>query len=540
MVLQARTTSRRLPAKVLLPLGGGATAILCAKRLGNTGCEVVLATSAEESDNTLARCAASAGIRVFRGSLNDVMSRFVDATSDLTDHDIVVRATADNPLPDGAFVDALVERFQQMDLDYVGTNSPSDGLPYGASAEVLSVGALRLRDRLSTSSHEREHVTPMLRTGERARLLRERDLVQGNYAHLRCTIDTLDDYLHMAAIFDGIADPVRVPWVELLEDLPANKLSGTEAERLTAIVPARGALCLGTAQLGIEYGIANSAGLPSERAARSIIELALAEGISIFDTARSYGAAECRLGSVLGESGAESGRVITKLSPLTALSEKSTGSVVINAIEASVFRSCHALRRRKLDVLMFHRSEDMTRWGGIAMAHVEKLTADGVVGAIGVSVYSPDEAVRCMEDVRITHLQIPFNLLDRRWTEDEFLSALKRRPDLSVHARSIFLQGLLVSDAEKWPQWVVARDDIVARIGELCDRMHCESRAALCIAYVRAFPWVSTLVVGVDSREQLEQLLLFSNRPALSEVEICQVHDALTDIPNKLLDPRLW
>jgi spore coat polysaccharide biosynthesis protein SpsF (cytidylyltransferase family) len=211
-----------------LPLGGVPLAILCAKRLANTGREVVLATSVHQTDDTLAWRAAAAGIEVDRGSLDDVLSRFVVALKDLSDNDIVIRATADNPLPDGRFVDSLLEIFLQQHLSYLGTNSPSDGLPHGLSAEVCIVSALRQRANSAPTPSEREHVTPALRQHSAgSRLLGAQALIPGNYADLHCSVDTLDDYLHMARIFDSCDDPIGTPWQDFLGMLPSTQ-SGTQ------------------------------------------------------------------------------------------------------------------------------------------------------------------------------------------------------------------------------------------------------------------------------------------------------------------------
>ena len=119
VVLQARTTSSRLPAKVLLPLGGMPLAILCAKRLGSSGREVILATSNSASDDFLAATATQAGVRVLRGSLDDILDRFLYCTSDLKDDDLVVRATADNPFPDGNFIEQLISAFEKSGQNYL-------------------------------------------------------------------------------------------------------------------------------------------------------------------------------------------------------------------------------------------------------------------------------------------------------------------------------------------------------------------------------------------------------------------------------------
>jgi spore coat polysaccharide biosynthesis protein SpsF (cytidylyltransferase family)/aryl-alcohol dehydrogenase-like predicted oxidoreductase len=541
VILQARTSSRRLPAKVLLPLGGLPLAILCAKRLGNTGRQVVLATSVDETDDPLAWRAASAGIKVCRATLDDVLTRFVVATKDLSDNDIVVRATADNPLPDGGLVDALVEHFLQHDLAYLGTNSLSDGLPYGLSAEVCVLGALRQRANVASTSFEREHVTSALRENSPASRLLEPQLLQsGNYAHLSCSVDTLADYLHMARLFDHCDDPVAAPWQEFMNKLRSAQ-TGATIDTDAKEAPKRiGVITLGTAQLGTSYGIANKRGLPSDRDARAIIECALSSGISSFDTARSYGCAESRLGAMLSLESANDHCVITKLAPMTDLQQRASAAEVVKAVEASVFHSCYALQRRNLDVVMFHRADDMFLASGAGLDHLASLAAQGVVREIGASVYSPDEAIRCLADERIGHIQIPFNLLDRRWTSAALSRFFRRRPNLRIHARSVFLQGLLVSDASVWPRWIASSAEIVRRVSELSTRFKRHGPADLCMAYVRAFPWVTTLVLGVDTRSQLEQLMEYAREPALSVDEVDGVQQSLRDIPDRVLDPRKW
>ncbi len=541
IILQARTTSRRLPAKVLLPIGGFPLAILCAKRLQNTGREVVLATSQDETDDTLWRLAEHAGVRVCRGCLDDVLGRFLTCAQDLADDDVIIRATADNPLPDGGFVDLLVEKFLQQDLAYLGTNSPTDGLPYGLSGEVFTVGALREAADVAETRFDREHVTPVLRqrTGS-AWLIGPGQIAEGDHSQLRCTVDTLEDFLSMAGIFASCADPIAAPWRSLLDRLPRVRPDRDRRAATGSRGHAAGAIMLGTAQLGMPYGIANRSGYPSDDEARSILDLALASGVTYFDTARSYGNSEARIGSALGRHSGGDVCVVTKLEPLSDLTDNATAPEIVRALEASVFRSCHALRRRQLDVLMFHRSADMVRWHGAAMEHLERLAEQGTIGEIGVSVYSPEEAIQCIADTRIKHLQMPFNLLDSRWTSEAFRNAVGRRPDLKVHARSVFLQGLLISGAAIWPEWATSSRSIIDRIARLCAALGRRDPSDLCMAYIRAFPWVTTLVLGVERRDQLIPLLENARERPLSASEVKEVQAAFLDVPKRLLNPAEW
>ncbi len=541
VVLQARTTSGRLPAKVLLPMAGVPLAVLCALRLSSTGLEVVLATSSEDTDDLLSLTAQKWGVQVVRGSLQDVLNRFVSSVDDLADSDLVVRTTADNPLPDGRFVDALLGLFRTTQRSYLGTSSPADGLPYGLSAEVFSVGALRQVARTSSDASDREHVTSSLRKQAGADgVVRGDCFIPGDLSHLRATVDTLEDYLAMAAVFADVDQPTTLEWRAFLSRLPTTKGPGNRVPLIYRGDEAYGAFMLGTAQLGSDYGVTNRSGRPSDAEAAEIVTLAVRSGITHFDTARAYGDAEVRIGQLLSCVDGPRPKVVTKLLGLDALPDDASVREVCSAVDASVYGSCRDLRSQQLDVLMFHRSADMHRWNGAAVARLDEHRTQGVIGALGASVYSPDEAVRCVADRRLTHLQIPFNLIDSRWLAGDFVHALSRRPDIRVHVRSVFLQGLLINGAESWPDWFDGRHQVVDQIKSLAVIVRRKSAADLCLAYVRSFPWITTLVMGVETTSQLEELISLFAEPILDEDQVHLIQARFADIPERLLMPSQW
>ena len=161
-ILQARTSSSRLPRKALLPLAGYPVSVLAALRAGNRGMPVVVATSDDRSDDELADVLRSHNLTTFRGPLEDVLGRYHLASVDLDDRDTIVRLTGDNVLPDGDFVQELAAAFAPSGLEYVATESLKGGLPYGLGAEAFTVGALRKAHRAATSRHDREHVGPWI------------------------------------------------------------------------------------------------------------------------------------------------------------------------------------------------------------------------------------------------------------------------------------------------------------------------------------------------------------------------------------------
>src|SRR5579872_1322878 len=116
--MQARTSSSRLPAKALLRVAGYPSAVLAALRAANQQHETIFATSDDPSDDELVRQACAQGLSVFRGPLNDVLSRYHLATAGYPDDCVVIRLTADNLLPDGRFVDELAKAFVPSGAEY--------------------------------------------------------------------------------------------------------------------------------------------------------------------------------------------------------------------------------------------------------------------------------------------------------------------------------------------------------------------------------------------------------------------------------------
>lgn len=516
-------------------------AVLCARRLGSSGHNVVLATSNSTSDDLLVRIAEKAGINVFRGSLTNVLDRFVQCIADLDNDDIVVRATADNPLPNGAFVEALLQRFYESSGVYLGTSWPDDGLPYGVGAEVMTVGALRRASVNTDQPYDCEHVTPWLcRQAGESGCARPGWFLNEDFSHLRATIDTLDDYMEMASAFNDIQEPVLLDWKVLIPKLPEGERSLKRIPIVWRGEESYSSVTLGTAQFGMNYGVANRTGQPNDADTAAMLAMAISGGVTHLDTARAYGDSESRIGQLLPSSAKGTVKIVTKLQPMDSLPDDALEREVKSTVDASIFGSCRDLRRDHLDILMFHRSTDMFRWQGAAIARLEDHVDRKVIHALGVSVYTPEEAIKCLKDSRITHLQIPFNLLDSRWLDGSFVEVLARRPEVRVHVRSVFLQGLLINKAEAWPDWIESRYELVQRIEEMTKELDRKSKIDLAIAYVRSFPWVTSVVLGVETPNQLNQLLSCTTEPVLTKDQAAFVRAGFVGMPERLLNPSQW
>jgi spore coat polysaccharide biosynthesis protein SpsF len=538
IVLQARTSSSRLPAKVLLPIGGLPLVVLAARRAKRNGADLVIATSADPSDDLLASELHRYDLPTLRGPLEDVLGRFILATADLSDDALCVRLTADNAFPDADFVAQLVKLMAAGAYSYLGYGADNTQLPYGMSGEIFTVAALREAAAATDTPYDREHVTPYIIRNYRPAACPVFPGLNRDWSHLRCTVDTLDDYHRVARVFGRVADPVAVPWRGLIEHLQALPDAPAFSIRPAAGGPA--GMVLGTVQIGIPYGRANVSGIPGETTARAIVLQAIEHGVAEIDTARAYGSSEDRLGRILA--GGWTSRMIplTKLDPLVPLRDDWPTPAVEALVDVSVLGSCHALRLSALPVLMLHRAAHLDSAQGRVWRRLLELKQAGLIERLGVSVQSPAELRRAIVVAEIEHVQLPYNLLDWRW--DECAGMLAARPDMRVHARSPFLQGLLTPAApERWPAISgVDASETIAALNRLVKALNRESVRDLCIAFVRSRPWVHGVVVGVEALEQLRENLDLFRRLPLTPAEAAMVRGRLPRLPETLLNPALW
>jgi spore coat polysaccharide biosynthesis protein SpsF len=208
-VIQARAGSTRLPGKVLQPLLGRPVLdwVVRAARAVNSLDEVVVATTREPGDDAVADLASSLGVRVVRGSTDDVLSRFLLAI-DGRDAVGVARFTSDCPLIDPEVVSTVVAAWlSQGDLDHASTVMPRC-LPRGMDAEVVSVAALERLDRELVGpgvAHHRTHVTSFLYTNpDTFRVLGV--TYHPDASDLRVTLDTEEDLQLIAALAERLGD----------------------------------------------------------------------------------------------------------------------------------------------------------------------------------------------------------------------------------------------------------------------------------------------------------------------------------------------
>lgn len=283
-------------------------------------------------------------------------------------------------------------------------------------------------------------------------------------------------------------------------------------------------LALGTVQFGLNYGIANQQGQVSQDEAKAILEHAWASGMDTLDTAIDYGDSEQRLGEI----GIQNWRVVSKL---PAVPEEC--SDISHWVTDSVKKSLQRLKVKRLYGLLLHRPQQLLEQDSQRLFNaLRQLKYDGLVEKIGISIYDPAELDAICSQYHLDMVQAPFNILDRRLIDSGWLARLAGQ-GTELHVRSVFLQGLLLMKAEERPdkfnRWQALWERWDA---ELAERN--SSPLEVCLAYALSFPGISRVIVGVESSEQLCEIL------SASMTEPFELpHDlGTTDI--NLLNPSLW
>lgn len=283
-------------------------------------------------------------------------------------------------------------------------------------------------------------------------------------------------------------------------------------------------LTIGTAQFGLNYGIANKNGQVSLTEIEKILDFSQSCGINSLDTAIAYGASESRLGTV----GIKNWDVISKL---PAIPEECLN--VKDWVAKSIEESLERLRVTSLYGLLLHRPDQLFAPDGFKLYEALKFLKDaGMVKHLGISVYGPDELIKLSEYKDVEIVQSPFNIFDRRLMDDNMMNQLTGE-GREIHVRSVFLQGLLLMESGdrplkflRWRKLWQHYDDFVLTCGL--------SKLQICMKYVLSFDQIKNVIVGVDSVNQLKEICDAATGSFLELPEYLRSNDLL------LINPASW
>lgn len=260
-------------------------------------------------------------------------------------------------------------------------------------------------------------------------------------------------------------------------------------------------LGLGTVQFGLDYGVSNTQGrTPRDEVAR-ILELAQSDGITVLDTAALYGSSE----EVLGESlpADHVFKIVTKT--IQFRREKITREDALHL--SSVFNdSLHKLRQDKVYGLLAHHADDLLAEGGEHLMEVMlDLKSRGLVEKIGVSMYNSEQIDRILDRYTIDLVQVPINVFDQRLLVGGKLKQLKTS-GIEIHARSLFLQGLLLMPIEHIAEYFAPlKQQITAYHAYL--QSHGLSLLQGALAFAASCKEIDEGILGVCSTQELRGTL---------------------------------
>ena len=289
-------------------------------------------------------------------------------------------------------------------------------------------------------------------------------------------------------------------------------------------------LVAGTAQLGMNYGIANDSGSPLLCSAIEVVEAELDCGVRFFDTAQAYGASEAFLGKALREFGATSdAHVISKLDPSLLPTDS---RAVLHSVEKSVERMGGPLW-----AMLLHRPEWLSAWNrglGTALREAQRL---GLVRYLGASVYSPEEARRVLEHEAMEIVQAPASAWDQRLFQSGVFRESAGRNKLCF-VRSIFLQGLLTLPPEAVAARLTFAQGAAERWAELVAHTSF-SAAELAVRCALALP--APIVIGMEAAHQVRENARLLQLEPMTEGELNEIHRVMSGVlDDRILNPTMW
>jgi len=290
-------------------------------------------------------------------------------------------------------------------------------------------------------------------------------------------------------------------------------------------------LVLGTAQLGMRYGISNRTGKPDPDTAASIIRTAWDAGVREFDTAQAYGDSEHVLGDVLRSLEIrDEARIVSKFHP-------DVDHLSRDAMEGALEATLSDVGISTLCGMMLHREESLDLWNVGLGEILAGFVRSGRVRRLGVSVYSPARAVQALETDGITIVQVPANIFDRRF-ERAGIFDLAEEKGKTIYVRSVFLQGLFFLPPDSLPRYLKAAASPLAILAAL-SRETGLGTPEICIGYIKNSLPRARLVFGAESPAQIRRNIACWNTAwpgGLTE----EIRRAFDGIGETILDPHRW
>ncbi|NHN32779.1 aldo/keto reductase [Paenibacillus agricola] len=298
-------------------------------------------------------------------------------------------------------------------------------------------------------------------------------------------------------------------------------------------------MTLGTVQLGLPYGIANKIGKPDQSLGHQILGEAIRGGINCFDTAMVYGDSERILGDYFADK--DKPFIISKL--MLDIDGNTTLAGIQRQVFSLVEGSLARLNLAKIPLMMLHKPSILHEHGEAVTAAFRAVVRDGLAERMGISFGAEVENEfweiwKYARDDVYEAVQIPINIFDHRLIRSGALGVIGEAKKM-VFARSIFLQGLLHMYKEELPVHLSEAGPYLETLKSLATKEGL-SIAQMAVAFVRDLPVIHSLVIGVETEEQVITNIDLMNCPAISEPTRKEILRLFGHIPEFIISPQLW
>ncbi len=281
---------------------------------------------------------------------------------------------------------------------------------------------------------------------------------------------------------------------------------------------------IGCANFGQKYGLRQKNFKLNEF--EQIFKLCIKNNILYFDTAADYGNSEKLLGDIISKQ-----KIPVNI--ITKLTKKRIFRNFDNELENQVLKSIKRLRVKRIYTIHIHEPDMFLKKDKFKIYNsLLKLKKKKLIKNIGVSVYTVQELKQILETFKIDIVQIPINLLDQRFIKNKLLKKIKKKVK-EIHARSIFLKGILLKDSYSRPKYF-NKWPVFKKIDSFFNEKKI-SRLAACMKFVFNIAEVDRVIIGVSSKSQFNKILKISKK-----IQNIDVFPNLNVVDKNLLIPKYW
>ena len=282
-------------------------------------------------------------------------------------------------------------------------------------------------------------------------------------------------------------------------------------------------IILGTAQFTMPYGICNSKDHIDKASIKKIFELTNQKQIYSIDTAINYGNND----NVLKDYIDNKHQIITKI-PKFKKYDKYSEETTKRHINNSLIK----LKIKRFHAILLHEPNQLLSHNGIKIyKNLLNLKKNKLTKNIGISVYSLKETIKILTKFKFDLIQLPFNILNQEFNNKDFLELVKKKK-IKIHARSIFLQGVLINKKIRKKKYFSRWSGIFGEI-DMIKKYNKINEKDLNISFCVAQKWIDKIIIGIDNYQQLKSIL----NSKIKKLNLCAIP---TKINKSLNDPREW